>query len=187
MSPTRAVPLALALAFAPTVARAQEAERQGGRVGVSLLGGAAIAGGDDASAAMGLGGVAIRFGGAFTDRFHLMGELTLAAAPGGTVSGIGDVTVLHPALALVGEGYIGPRLFVRGGVGAGWASATTGNSWYLPLPGPRFSGGVGYAIWRQGERQFSVALDVGHSLLFNARSSFDRLTTVALHVGFDWY
>jgi hypothetical protein len=112
--------LALALSLLPAVGLAQEVERQGGRVGVSLLGGGAVASGDASSAGMGVGGVAIRFGGAFTDRFHLMGELTLAAMPGGNVPRLGDVTGLHPALALVGEGYIGTRFFLRGGVGAGW-------------------------------------------------------------------
>ena len=179
--------LCLALCVVPALAHADDVERQGGRVGVSLLLGGAVASGDSASASIALGGVAIRFGGAFTDRFHLMGELTLAAMPGGNVRGLGDVTGLHPALALLGEGYIGPRFFIRGGVGAGWATATTGNSWYLPLPGPRFSGGVGYALWRSGERQFSLAFDVAYTMLFNASTAFDRLVTAGLHVGFDWY
>lgn len=183
---THALTLSLAL-LAPAIAGAQETAREGGRVGVSLLGGAAIAGGDGAGASAGLAGLALRFGGAFTPRFHLLGELTLAAAPGGEVRGLGEVLTLHPALALIGEGYIGPSFFVRGGVGAGWATSTTGNLWYLPLPGPRFSGGVGYALWSQGERQLSVAVDVGYSMLFNARPSFDRLLTVTAHVGFDWY
>lgn len=156
-------------------------------MGVSVLTGLGLPGGTGDSASAALVGLSLRFGGAFTDRFHLLGELTLGAMPGGRVASLGDVTAFHAALGLAGQGYLGPRLFLRGGVGVGWASATTGNSWYLPLPGPRFSGAVGYDLWRVGERSFSLALDVSHTSLYNASSSFDRLVTVALHAGFDWY
>jgi len=180
------VPLVLCQVLFSAPGLAQALERQGGRVGLSLLGGVGLAGGAVAQAA-GLGGVALRFGGAFTDRFHLLGELTLAASPAGELRGLGDVVVLHPALSLLGEGYIGPRVFLRGGIGVGWATATTGNTWYLPLPGPRLVGGLGYVLWRQGERQFSLSIEVGHTLLTNTQPAFERLTTVALHAGFDWY
>lgn len=179
--------LTFALCLAPASARGDDVERQGGRVGLSLLGGAGIVSNDASSASMGLAGVAIRFGGAVTDRFHLMGELTLAAMPGGSTPRLGDVTGLHPALALLGEGYIGPRFFIRGGVGAGWL-ATKGGSWALPLPGPRFSGGVGYNFWRKDERQISVALDAAYTVLFYGDNPpFDRLLTVTVQLGFDWY
>lgn len=178
----------LCIALAPSRAAAQEAERQGGRFGVSLFGGIGNAGGSDSgSATMGLSGLSLRFGSAMTDRFHLLGEFTLGVMPGGRVAGLGDVTAFHAALDFAGEGYIGPRFFLRGGVGAGWASANAGNTWYLPLPGPRFSGAVGYALWRRGTRQFSLALETSYTMLFRASSAFDRLITVALHVGFDWY
>jgi len=168
-------------------AQEHEALRQGGRVGVSLLGGIGQPGGNGDSASVAMTGLALRFGGAFTDRFHLLGELTLAALPGGNVAGLGDVTAFHAALGLAAQGYLGPRLFLRGGVGVGWATATTGNSWYLPLPGPRFAGAVGYDLWRVGARSFSLAVDVSHTGLYNASAAFDGLLTVALHVGFDWY
>lgn len=166
---------------------AQEAERQGARFGASLLGALATATGDNTSANIALAGVVLRFGGAFTDRFHLLGEFTLAAMPGGSVSGLGDVTAFHAALGIAAQGYIGPRFFVRGGVGAGWACATTGNTWYLPLPGPRLSGAIGYDLWRRGEQSFSVSLESSYTFLYGASSAFDRLQTVGLGVGLDWY
>lgn len=179
---------ACAVVLCSAQAWAQEAERHGARAGVSLLGGlGAIGASAGDGATVPLGGLALRFGGAFTDRFHLHGEFVLAAMPGGKVSGLGELTAFHAAIDLAGQGYIGPRFFLRGGLGAGWACATTGNSWYLPLPGPRFSGAVGYDLWARGNQRFSLALEASHTILYRTRPEFDRLTTFGLNVGFDWY
>lgn len=172
--------------FAPS-AGAQAVERHGGRTGISLLLGFASVHGDGGGATLPLTGLSVRFGGAFTDRFHLLGELTLAAMPAGDVARYSDVTGFHAALGLAGEGYIGPRFFVRGGAGVGWATVTNGNTWFLPLPGPRLAGAVGYALWRQGERSFSLSLETSYTWLFNGEQVFNRMFSLGLGVGFDWY
>jgi hypothetical protein len=166
---------------------AQEATREGGRLGAGLVGGLGSVSGGRADASLPLVGLTLRFGGAFTDRFHLLGEFTLAAMPGGDLSSLGSVTAFHAALGLAGQGYLGPRFFLRGGVGAGWATATNGNTWFLPLPGPRFSWALGYDLWRRGEQSFSLSLEGSYTMLFNGASVFDRLLTLGLGVGFDWY
>lgn len=169
-------------------AHAQEADRHGGRFGVSLLGGlAAIGGSTGDGATVPLGGLALRFGGAFTDRFHLHGEFVLGVMPGGSFGSVKDATAFHAAIGLAGQGYIGPRFFLRGGVGAGWAAANYSNTWYLPLPGPRFSGGVGYDLWVRGGQRFSLALEGSYTGLYHTVTAFEHLTTFGLNVGFDWY
>ncbi len=189
MRPTARLAVAVVTAALHVVARearADDAPREGGRFGVSLDGGYASIGGATTSSGMGLGGLTLRFGGAFTDRFHLLGELRLAAMPGAAVAGFGEGTAFHAALALTGEGYIGPRFFLRGGVGAGWACAVVNRTWVLPLPGPRFAGGAGYNVWRQGDRALSVAVEVSYATLFNSNVMGSVLTATA-GVGFDWY
>lgn len=174
-------------AASPT-AHAQVVERTGGRVGVSLLGGFALGAVPAAAttAPTGLAGLSLRFGGAVTDRFHLLGEFTLLALPGGAISGR-DITAFHAGLNLAAQGYIGPRLFLRGGVGAGWATAVASGSWFLPLPGPRVSGAVGYDLWRSGERAISIAIESSYTFLYNGENFIDRLFTLGAGVGFDWY
>ncbi len=188
-SPRRIVALAATMAslaalvtIAPP-AHAQEAERSGGRFGVSLLGGLAL-GTDRASGPAGFAGLSLRFGGAVTDRVHILGEFTLAAMPGGIP---GWDSAFHAALNLAVQGYIGPRFFIRGGVGAGWATAVNGGSWWLPLPGPRISGAVGYDLWRRGERSISLALETSYTFLYSGGGISDRLFTLGVGVGFDWY
>ncbi len=177
---------AVCFVFAPS-ATAQQVERTGGRAGLSLLVGLGRPGGDTSAATLPLTGLALRFGGAFTDRFHLLGEFTLAVLPGGALPNGRDVTAFHAALDLKGEGYIGPRFFLRGGFGAGWASATYGNTWILPLPGPRIAGAVGYNLWRRGEQTFSLTLETSYSFLYRYEADFNRIFTFGLGVAFDWY
>lgn len=169
-------------------AGAQEAQRQGGRFGVALHGGlASTSDGNGGSSSTGLVGPTLRFGGAITDRFHLLGELHLLVLPGATLPGYGGATAFHAALDLAGQGYIGPRFFVRAGAGVGWASAVAGNRWVLPLPGPRVSGALGYDVWRSGETSLSVSLESSYTVLYNARGTLDALFTLGASVGFDWY
>ena len=72
--------LLAALVLLARPARAEElAERQGARVGVSLLLGVGeLSGSSGVSTTAPLVGASFRFGGAFTDRVHLYGEFTLA-------------------------------------------------------------------------------------------------------------
>ncbi len=185
--PLAAVAAALALVAPARPAHAVEnAERQGGRFGVSLLGGFALGAGPGFTSPTGLVGPVLRFGGAVTDRFHILGEFTLLALPGGAISGVPGMG-FHAAVGLAGQGYIGPRLFVRTGLGVGWATAVTGSSWFLPLPGPRIALAAGYDLYRRDELSISVALEGSYTFLFNAGSGSDRLFTLAASIGVDWY
>lgn len=188
---TRA-PIVLPLLFASLLlggaAGAQEAPRQGGRFGVALNGGlASSSDGHGSSSSMGLVGLTMRFGGAITDRFHLLGEFHLLAMPGATLPRDGDATVFHAAIDLAGQGYIGPRFFIRAGVGVGWASAKATNHWVLPLPGPRVSGALGYDVWRNGENALSVSIESSYTVLYNSPDALDSLLTLGASVGYDWY
>lgn len=178
------VSLAAALVVAPS-ARAQE--RQGGRFGASLYGGyASVSTSGGTSTGVGYVGPTIRFGGALTDRFHVMGEFHLGLMPGPTLPGYGSSTAFYSALDLALQGYIGPRFFIRGGAGLGWACAVAGNTWILPLPGPRVSGAIGYDVWRRGERSLSLSLEGAYTVLYRD-DALGSLFALTANVGFDWY
>jgi len=186
LSASITISAALALALAAP-ARAQEVERQGGRFGASLYGGYASAGtGAGTSTGVGYVGPTIRFGGALTDRFHILGEFHLGLMPGPTLPGYGSATAFYSALDLAGQGYIGPRFFIRVGAGLGWACAVAGNTWILPLPGPRVSGAIGYDVWRRGERSLSVSLEGAYTVLYRD-DTLGSLFAFTANVGFDWY
>lgn len=180
--------LGCALLLATTAASAQEAERTGARFGVSLTGGyAGIVDAEGNGHPAGLIGPSFRFGGALTDRFHLLGELTMQYLPGSTVAGDRAATSWNTALTLSAQGYIGPRFFLRGGGGVGWTGGLSESIWYLPLPGARFTGGFGYDVWRQGERSLSVHFDLGYATMSRVSGVYERIVSLALGVGFDWY
>ena len=176
------------LATLALVTPAHAQERQGGRFGAALEGGFASAGSTYASAAtMPVVATTLRFGGALTDRFHILGEFHLGLLPGATLPTYGSSTAFDAALDLAGQGYIGPRFFIRGGAGVGWACAVAGSTWMLPLPGPRVSGAVGYDIWRKGERSLSVSLETAYTVLYGSNHELSSLFTFAASIGFDWY
>lgn len=180
--------LGCALALASTSAFAQEAERSGGRFGVSLTAGyAGIVDAEGNGHPAGLVGPTFRFGGALTDRVHLLGELTMQFLPGATVAGDRAATSWNTALTLSAQGYVGTRFFLRGGGGVGWIGGLSDSIWYLPLPGARFTGGFGYDVWREGERSLSINFDLGYASMSRVSGSFDRILTLAVGVGFDWY
>lgn len=180
--------LGCALALVTTQASAYEAERTGGRFGVSLTAGyAGVVDGQNNGHPAGLVGPTFRFGGALTDRVHLLGELTLQFLPGSTVAGDRSATSWNTALTFSAQGYIGTRFFLRGGGGVGWMGGLSDNTWYLPLPGARFTGGFGYDVWREGERSLSINFDLGYASMSRASGSYERILTLAVGVGFDWY
>jgi hypothetical protein len=180
--------LGFAVLLATTAASAQEAERTGARVGLSLTAGyAGVIDAEGNGHPAALVGPTFRVGGALTDRFHLLGELTLQFLPGATVAGDRAATAWNTALTLSAQGYIGPRFFLRGGGGVGWMGGLSDSIWYLPLPGARFTGGLGYDVWRQGERSISVTFDLGYASMSRTSGSFDHILTLALGVGVDWY
>lgn len=174
--------------FVPSLAFAQDTPRRGGRFGIALQGGYAAVS-DVASTTRGAGvlGTTLRFGGAVSDRFHILGELTLWWLPGATSFADASATSWSTSLSLLVQGYVLPRLFLRAGAGVGWLGANVGNTWFLPLPGPRVSGAVGYDLWRNGEDALSVSVDVAYTSLSRTSGHLDDALTAGAAVGYDWY
>ena len=180
--------LLAALVLLARPARAEElAERQGARVGVSLLFGVGeLSGSSGVSTTAPLVGASFRFGGAFTDRVHLYGEFTLATLPNARFGGTSEPAFLG-ALDLCVQVYVLPRLYVRAGIGA-VDHATLGSTDYWSYPGPHIVGGVGYDLQRRGERAFSLELSVADEFFSTGGSSpYGGGYTVNLGAAFDWF
>lgn len=157
-------------------------ERRGGRGGVGLtLGYGQGIGGPRAGGGFNLGASA-RFGGAFTDRVHVLGEFTLGGILGG------PATAFYGALDLQLQGFIGPNFYIRGGIGIAEAVTTQGGGWNYSLPGPRLVGAVGYDIHRLGERSFALELNTSYAFLnSNGASPYDSLFLISLGAHVDFY
>jgi hypothetical protein len=174
------------LAAFPGVARADDLpERSGARVGISLYGGVAGLSAKGVSTTSPLVGASFRFGGAFTDRVHLYGEFSLAALPGATIYGT-SVTAFLGALDLGLQVFILRRLYARAGIGAvDHASLGAVEAW--SYPGPHITGGVGYDVYRAGERAFSLEVIVADEFFEGGGTQYTGGYTVALGAGFDWF
>ena len=42
-------------------------------------------------------------------------------------------------------------------------------------------------LWREGERSLSINFDLGYASMSKVSGSFDRILSLAVGVGFDWY
>lgn len=198
--PTRAALISFATAWSVSTAAAQPAapstssattapafpEREGGRVGLGLtlgLGSMVNAGTHP------LVGVALRFGGAFTDRVHVLGEFALAAS-------FGEATYYQAALDLGAQVYVLPKLYVRGGAGIKYDIASYGDSWprQSNYPWLHLAGAVGWDLHRRSQRAASVELVLTKSLTDDQDFRWSPLEadprydlTVGVGLGLDWY
>lgn len=176
-----ALTLALSTLTAST-AFAQTATRDGGRFGLALHAGFASterrADSTDLDPAV---GIHMRFGGAFSDRVHLLGELSIYGA-------FGDRKHLLSSLDLELQGFITRQLHVRGGFGATEQYLFDGGTFALGLPGPHFIGGVGYDVYQQGERAVTIELlGQGGFPFREPRDGSGIAWAVTLGAGVDWF
>lgn len=156
-------------------------ERNGARVGIGLdLGGAILGGRGGASDGAFHVGASLRFGGAFTDRFHLLGEFTLGGLLGG------PTTSFYGALDVQAQGFIGPNFYLRGGVGVAELVGFQGGSFYYTLPGPRLVGAIGYEVYRVGERSFAIEANTSYAFL-NGGAQYNSLFLASVGAHFEFY
>ncbi len=178
----RAAGAATAPAASDAACRCRDApeERRGGRVGVGLDLGAGLPSGRAGSDAGFAVGASLRFGGAFTDRVHVLGEFSLGGVLGG------PSTAFYGALDVHVQGYIGPSFYVRGGLGVAELVGFQGSAFYYTLPGPRLTGAAGYDLYRVGDRSFALEARVSHAFL-NGGAQYNALTLATLGVNIDFY
>jgi len=185
------VALAVGAALWVTAARAaaeELPERTGARVGVSLFVGAAGFSHTDApgvSTAAPMVGASFRFGGAFTDRVHLYGELMLAGLPGAKFDGT-SVTAFLGALDIGVQVYVLRRLYARAGFGV-VEHATLGAEQDWAYPGPHITGSIGYDLHRSGERAFALEVTVADEFFEGTGTPYNGGYSVALGASFDWF